>query len=167
MPTLPSGLKLDLHKGLITEPARNGKKAPEGHFWYWLPAPETPPPFGCEDRYDLVPKSAPVPPSRAAAKQYIQVLFEQPDGKYYWRGEMLSEFPKYGVMTSDDIHAWLEWLDTETVQAFFDDVIAQCATQAEINQEGKDYVILQRTRDGDDGTVYGNHIADNPLKSSH
>ena len=165
MPTLPSGLKLALYKGHIMEPDRNWVKAPEGHFWYWVPAEETPPPYVYKDDYELMPESAPVPESREAAGSYIRVLFELPGGGYFWRGEMLSEFPKYGILSDEDQHFWLEWLKTEPVEQFFDSVIAQCATQVEINKEAIGYVTILATSEGEDGTIYGNHITDNPLRN--
>jgi hypothetical protein len=120
MPVLPSGLKLALLIDHIMEPDTNWFRAPEGHFWYWAPAEENPPPFSDKQVSENAPVTAPVPLSREAMKSYVRVCLGIEDGMMYWRGEMLSEFPKYGTLSEEDNMAWQKWLSRDDVDVFLD-----------------------------------------------
>lgn len=113
MPVLPSGLKLALLIDHIMEPDRNWFKAPANSFWLWVPAEENPPPFSPEQVWEQVPQTAPIPSSREMMEKYVRVCIGLENGMMYWRGEMLSEFPKYGTLSEQDSIEWREWLATE------------------------------------------------------
>jgi len=162
--TLPSGIELGLYIGHILEPDRNWFKAPEGHFWYGVPDLEAnQPPFGPDDEWLQKYETAPVPKSRVEAEQYARVCIATADGMMFWRGETLSEFPKYGPLGKEDMKAWLEWLATDTVQNFLDKAIVRAATQAEINKEARDFVVFRVQREEGDWLI-GQKIIDNPTR---
>ena len=167
MPVLPSGLKLALLIDHIMEPDRNWFKAPENHFWLWTPAKENRPPFSPDQVWEQVPETAPIPSSREMMEKYVRVCIGLENGMMYWRGEMLSEFPKYGALSEEDSIEWRKWLETEKVGDFLDHAIEKCKIQAAINQDATGYVVLTDVEDGEDGTHVGNHVVDNPLKNSN
>jgi hypothetical protein len=54
-----------------------------------------PPPYDPHTEIMQIPEHAKAPSSRAQAKQFIRVLEMLENGNYGWRGEWLSDFPKY------------------------------------------------------------------------
>lgn len=161
MPTLPSGLYLAVYKDHILPPDTNWFKAPEGHFWYWTPAPEFPPPFKPEDVSEAVPASAPLPKTREEMAKFVRVVIGLPDGKVYWQGDFLSDFPFFMTLSDEDKQAWDEWVATEAVQEFLDHGIQQCAMQAAINKDAQGYVVTQ----SDDSDTQWKKVI-NPLDDS-
>lgn len=163
--TLPSGIELGLLIAHILGPDRNWFKAPEGHFWYGVPDLEAnQPPFGPEDEWLQKYVTAPVPKSRAEVEQYVRVCIGTDDEMMYWRGETLSDFPKYGPLSKADMKTWLEWLDTDTVKNFLDKAIARAATQAEINKEAQDFVIVTVREEREDWMIC-QKIIDDPTSN--
>ena len=104
MPTLPSGLTIGIgHQAIPKSVGSDWFKCPEGHFWYKRPDISiTPPPYDgtTEILEDWV--HAPVPESIDEVKQYLYVLYRQPDGKFQWRGEWLIEFPQTGQLSKEE-----------------------------------------------------------------
>ena len=93
MPELPSGLNLAITRGALFDHGGNWFKCPDGHFWYWTPAPEMgPPPYDINDEGSSIAQHAPVPTSREEAKRFIQVAELNDSGMYAWRGELLFLF---------------------------------------------------------------------------
>lgn len=166
MPLLPSGLKLALTIDHIMEPDRNWFKSPPGHFWYWTPTEKNIPPFSLDQKLESMPKTAPIPSSREAMECFVRVCIRLENELMYWRGEMLSEFPKYGTLSDEDNKAWREWVNSDKVRAFLDSAIIKCQTQAEINKEAVGYAVF-RGKENDDGVVVGEKIIDNPIKDAN
>lgn len=167
MPTLPSGLKLGLMINHIMEPDRNWFRAPEGHFWYWQPVPEISPPFVPGQELRSRPATAPVPTSRETVAKHIRVGIGREGGRFYWRGETLSEFPQYGSLSEEDAIKWQKWLEIESIQEFMDSVINKCQIQAEINKDATGYAMVTDAIKNDRGSVVGNKVIDDPTKGSH
>ena len=167
MPTLPSGIELALLIDHIMEPDKNWFKAPEGHFWYWTPADENPPPFEPNQVWEGMPITAPIPTSRDEMALYIRVCIGLDNGMMYWRGEMLAGFPSYTELDEDDLNTWSDWVNTAKVQGFIDSAIIKCQTQAEINREATGSAVLQVTEGESNGKIKGTKVIDNPLKNSH
>lgn len=171
MPTLPSGLYLAIDRNHILEPDVNWFRAPKNHFWYWTPAPENPPPFAPEDKWEGVPTNAPVPTTREEMSKFIHVVIGLPNGNMYWQGDFLSDFPFYMQLDQDDLDAWNEWVSSEPVLKFIDETIVECQVQAEVNKDASGHVIIKGavgSKDAkDDDLVEGYKIIDNPLKDSH
>ena len=165
MPTLPSGIELALLTDHIMEPDRNWFKAPEGHFWYWTPADENPPPFNPDQEWEGIPTTAPVPTCREEMAQYIRVCIGLDNGMMYWRGDMLADFPLYGELSEDDLGAWNDWVNTTQVRDFLDSTIIKCQTQAVINKEASGSPVIQSVEGGIDGEIIGAKVIDNPLKN--
>ena len=148
MPLLPSGKDFYIGNVLILEPNNNFFECPEGHFWYQTPdLAINRPPFvrGRQIILDFV--HAPVPKDREEAKRYIQVLIGLEGNAYYWRGEMLSNFPADGELDDADLAAWHEWLESDQTNAFLDKTIELCRAQAESNRYNTSIVGMRTTAD--------------------
>lgn len=167
MPTLPSGIYLALTIDHIMEPDRNWFRAPGGHFWYWTPAPEYSPPFFPDQVWEGMPKTAPIPTSREEAAKFIRVCIGLSNGKMYWRGETLADFPLYSSLSDMDLRAWNDWVATDKVLGFIDSTIIKCQTQAAINLEASGVAIIQGAGENEDGKIQGYKVIDNPVKGSH
>ena len=148
MPVLPSGLKVAIYKDHILPPDKNWFKAPENHFWYWTPAPENPPPFKPSDVWEATPVTAPIPRTREEMKQYIRVVISLPDGKMYWEGDFMTDFPFFRELSDEDIAAWKTWTEREDVGDFLDHGISQCVEQYIANQQAQGFVV-STVRDGE------------------
>ena len=168
MPKLPSGLQLAISKEHILEPDINWFHAPDGHFWYWIPAEEDPPPFGPYHEQIRQPKHAPVPQSKEEMSKFIQVLIMRDDGMYYWLGDYMYEFPfLMKSLSKEDQVAWKKWLDTDPVQAFLDTAIQECQTQSIINKDATGSVTGVVPNDSDSDWINIEHVVNNPLKGKH
>ena len=167
MPELPSGLKLALLIDHIMEPDLNWFKAREGHFWLWVPAPEYPPPFSPSQVWEQFPDTAPVPTTREMVAKYIRVCIGLESGMMYWRGEMLSDFPKYGSLSEEDFVEWSNWLDTQPVKEFLDSAITKCKMQVEVNKDAIGYAVVSDAKESDDGSLRGSKVIDDPTTRSH
>ena len=165
--TLPSGLTLMLDGSHIMEPDRNWFTAPDNYFWYMTPAEETLPPFTRDDSFFRRPETAPVPQSSEGVELYIAVVIGLTDGMVYWRGDMLSGFPKYGMLSKEDDDVWREWLNTNEVKEFLDRMVIRCQTQAEVNKEAIGYAVMTNISENKDGEQVGSKYIDNPLKNSN
>ena len=163
MPTLPSGLYLAIDRQHIMEPDRNWFRAPDNHFWYWSPAPENPPPFKPTDMWEAIPQNAPIPSSREEMSQFIHVVIGLPDGKLFWQGDFLSDFPFFMNLDEADLNAWRQWVASEPVQKFLDDAIIQCKMQAEINKEATGWAVMQ-SHEPDEHGINAHKVIDNPLR---
>jgi hypothetical protein len=169
MPVLSSGLSLAISKDHIMPPDRNWFRAPEGHFWFWVPDEDSIPPFTSGDVVMRKPATAPVPTSRKEMLCFIHVMFQQEDGCYYWRGETLDVFPLYSRLSDEDRTAWQEWLASDQVLSFIDQAMIDCQVQAEINKEAVGWAAVRAdSSDPDeDGFYRGLKEIDNPLKGAH
>ena len=144
MPTLPSGLRLALDTRHIMEPTTNWFRAPEGHFWYWTPDASTKGPpfeFGCNLLQDAV--TAPVPRCVDEVLPFVRVLLIREDNQFYWRGETLADFPRFGDLAEADRVAWSEWAAGESCQEFLARAIAKCRVQAEANQRAQGFAVFR------------------------
>lgn len=172
MPKLPSGLSLAVSRHALFNHGGNWFSCPEGHFWYWEPAPEIgPPPFDPESEIELVAKHAPVPRSREEAKQFIRVLEMRPDGKYGWRGELLNSFPKFFRLDENDASAWESWVKSPGTERFLDDTIEECKKLAKVSENVKGYAVVEEVGDqtpDSKGRIKGNlrvpNVAANELE---
>ena len=63
------------------------------------------------------------------------------DGNYGWRGEWLSDFPKYLTLNELDLIAWERWLNTPDTLAFLDETIEKCSKLATSSQNAVGYVV--------------------------
>ena len=114
-----------------------------------------------------MPSTAPVPTTRKMMEKYIRVGIGREDGKFYWRGEMLSEFPKYGALSEEDGAEWRDWLETLPVEEFLDKAIIKCQQQAEINKDAGGHAVVSEIESSDTGHVLGNKLIDDPTRNSH
>ena len=89
------------------------------------------------------------------------------NGMMYWRGEMLSEFPKYGSLSEEDSAEWRKWLETVPVKEFLDSAIIKCQQQAEINKDARGYAVVSEVENSDNGYLLGNKLIDDPTRNSH
>jgi hypothetical protein len=149
------------------QPDLNWFRAPEDHFWYWAPSEEYSPPFAPDPNMTFDAVTAPIPSTREAMEQFVRVLIYGPDDELYWRGEMLSEFPKYGMLSDEDIKAWLDWLATDDIKEFLDRAIAKCKTQAAINKEASGWAVISAVEDTGRGYHRGYKVVDDPTEGSH
>jgi hypothetical protein len=147
MPELPSGLQLAISRDALFDHGGNWFTCPDGHFWFWVPAPEMgPPPFDLDAEIMQQAQHAPIPSSREEAKQYLRVLEMRPDGKYSWRGEWLSLFPRYTDLDDRDLAAWNEWINRPQTEQFLDATIEECRRLAEVSKNAKGYAVIQEDR---------------------
>jgi hypothetical protein len=144
MPKLPSGLQLAISRDSLFDHEGNWFSCPDGHFWFWAPSPEMgPPPYDLEAEMTSHAVHAPAPEHREEAKKYLRVLEMRPDGKYAWRGEWLSEFPKYTKLDERDLAAWNEWLRGPGVDEFLDATIEECHRLAAISRSARGYAMFR------------------------
>ena len=148
-------MKIALLMDHIMEPDINWFKAPEGHFWFWTPADENPPPFKPEDESENVPTTAPVPDTIESMSNYIRVCIGLDNGMMYWRGEMVSDFPKYGTLSDEDNIFWQEWLKSDAVVNFLNSAILKCKTQSDVNKQATGYAVIQSNGEQDGDQVIG------------
>ena len=142
MPQLPSGLTLALFNGSLIEHEGNWFECPKDHFWFWKAAPEMgPPPYDPHTEIMQIAEHAKAPSSRAQAKQFIRVLEMLENGNFGWRGEWLSDFPRYLTLDELDKIAWERWLNTPDTLAFLDQTIEKCSQLAELSQNAVGYVV--------------------------
>jgi hypothetical protein len=128
----------------LIETDANWFSCPNGHFWYWAAAPEMgEPPFSKDAEVLTMPAHAPVPRNREEAKQFVQVLEMEPDGSGIWRGEWLSEFPKYRHLTFADKIAWDAWLRRQETDQYLDALVERCDGLARRASDAKGYVTLK------------------------
>ncbi|MDA0240639.1 MAG: hypothetical protein O3A84_11530 [Proteobacteria bacterium] len=158
MPDLPSGLNLAISRQALFDHGGNWFKCPDGSFWYWVPDPEIgPPPFDPDDEILLIAEHAPVPETREEAKRFIRVLEMTDDGKYGWRGEILSLFPRYTELDTRDLEAWNAWINRTETENFLDDTIAECQRLAVISQHARGYAMVEGTGEPEqEGWIKGN-----------
>jgi hypothetical protein len=156
MPELPSGLTFYISRDALFDHGGNWFKCPDGHFWYWVAAPEMgAPPYALNGEVSLKAEHAPVPRSRDEMKKFIRVLQKRPDGMAAWGGEWLADFPRYTEMGERDLAAWRTWLAEDKVDRFLDEAIAECERLAEVSRHATGYAVLEdgkegRTSDGRD-----------------
>ncbi len=144
MPELPSGLQLAISRDALFDHGGNWFTCPDGHFWFWVPAPEMgPPPYDLDTEIMLHAQHAPVPATREEAKMYIKVFEMCSDGKYSWRGEWLSLFPRYTELDERDLAAWNDWLNRPQTDQFLDETIEKCHHLAEISRRAQGYAVVQ------------------------
>lgn len=148
MPTLPSGLLLAIDKSSIMPPDTNWFRAPEGHFWYWTPAPENLPPFKPEDVWDAQPATAPVPTTIDEVKQYVRVVIGLPNGNMYWEGDHISDFPSYRTLSDDDLDAWNKWVESAEIRQFLQEAVDDCVRQSIANKQASGVAVIEQTPDG-------------------
>jgi hypothetical protein len=156
MPKLPSGLELAISRDALFDHGGNWSSCPDGHFWYWAPAPEIgPPPY--EPGAEIMQQAAhaPVPKDREEAKKYLHVLEMRPDGKYTWRGEWLFEFPKYTKVDERDLSAWNEWLARPETDRFLDATVEECRRLADVSRSAQGYVVAEPADPPDDNSRPG------------
>jgi hypothetical protein len=150
------------------EPDLNWYRAPEGHFWYWEAADDLSPPFEPNRKIIAKAVTAPIPQNREEMARYIHVGVGLENGKFYWRGEYLSEFPQYGVLSEEDEQAWKEWLESDKARNFIDRAIVKCQVQAEINKDARGHAYVKLVPGPYvDGIVIGSKEIDNPLDKPH
>lgn len=150
MPVLPSGLELAISRHALFDHGGNWFTCPDGHFWYWAPAPEMgPPPFDLWQQIDLEARHAPVPTNRDEVKRFLRVLEMRSDGMFSWRGEWLSLFPRYTNMDDHDLAAWHDWLQRPETDIFFDETIEMCKRLAEISRKASGLAVFERKQGGD------------------
>ena len=129
MSGLPSGLTLAIGEFLI--PDNIGRKFigwPEGYFWY--KKFDDPPSGGYWDSEVLFHYDhAQTPTTIEELFPYVQVFFRQDDGNFYWKGDVLSEFPRYIQLSDEDITAWNRWLETEQ-QEWLNNLLEKCRKQS-------------------------------------
>jgi len=151
MPELPSGLNLAISRLALIDPGRNWFRCPDGHFWYWVPDPELgAPPFELDAEILQVPEHAPVPSNRKEVKRFIQVLEMDEDGRYAWRGEWLSHFPRYTDLDEADLSAWLDWLDVPERTEFLNETIVKCEQLAEKAKRATGYAVFENVGEADE-----------------
>jgi hypothetical protein len=151
MPELPSGLKIGLGYQAIPESVGpNWFQCPEGHFWYKRPdVTITPPPYDGTTSFLEDWVHAPVPETIEEVKQYVYVLYRRDDGKFQWRGEWLSEFPKPGQLAPADEEAWNTWVNGEGNVSFLKKVIDICRRQADLNRQCSGFAIFSAKQSED------------------
>ena len=151
MPKLPSGLQLAVSRDALFDHGGNWFSCPEGHFWFWVPAPEVgPPPYDPETEIMAIAQHAPAPGSREEAKQYLRVLEMRPDGKYSWRGEWLSQFPRDTKLDERDLAAWKEWLIHPQTDQFLDATIEECRRLAQGSKSAQGYAVVEGNNSPED-----------------
>jgi hypothetical protein len=147
MPQLPSGLTLALSRDAVIEHTENWFACPDGHFWFWAPAPELgAPPYSFDTDILQMPEHAAVPTNREEVKAFIRVL-ELHNGLYCWRGEWLADFPKYTTLDAADAAAWHAWLNRPAIDAFLYETIERCAKMAEVARTAVGYVVGTEIKD--------------------
>ena len=158
MPELPSGLQLAVSRDALFDHGGNWFNCPEGHFWFWVPAPEIGhPPYDPNEDIESIAQHAPVPSTREEAKQFIRVLELNDSGLYSWRGEWLSLFPRYTDLDGIDLEAWNAWINRPETDKFLDDTIAECQRLAEISKHARGYAVVEGTNEpAKDGWIPGN-----------
>ena len=143
MPQLPSGISLALSRQALFDHGGNWFNCPEGHFWFWEADPEMgSPPFDLDQEILLVAQHVKAPRDQHEVKQFIQVLEMDGDGTYGWRGEWLSNFPRYFDLCELDAAAWNAWLDRPEMEEFLNDTIAECHRLVEVSRGAKGYATM-------------------------
>lgn len=158
MPELPSGLSFAISRHALFDHGGNWFNCPDGHFWYWVPDPEMgPPPLDPDSEILQIAQHAPVPETREEAKHFIRVLEKRNDGKFGWRGEWLSLFPRCIDLDERDLDAWNDWINNPQSERFIDDTIAECQRLAEVSQRARGFALIQGAGERDrDGWIKGN-----------
>jgi len=109
-----------------------------------------PPPYELDAEIIQVPEHALVPVNREEVRRFIQVLEMDEDGRYAWRGEWLSQFPRYTDLDEADLSAWLEWLDTRERINFLDETVAKCERLAERASSATGYAVFENVGNADE-----------------
>ena len=166
LPEFPSGKKFALSGMHIMEPDKNWFKAPEGHFWYWVPEDDSSPPF--YGKFVQQPAHAPVPTDTSEMLKFIRVFIQNNENEeWYWSGDYAHEFPFVIELSDEDREFYDSFLATdEKLQVFLEEQVIRCATQAEINKDAFGYAVVQSVEEQGD-QLRGQKIIDNPLKKSH
>ena len=142
VPKLPSGRNLAITRGALFDHGGNWVECPDGHFWYWTPAPEMgPPPYDINGEGSSMPQHALVPTTRNEAKQFIQVAELNDSGMYAWGGELLSSFPRYMELDEEDLAAWNDWVNRPETEQFIDDFIIECQRLAEVSRHARGHAV--------------------------
>jgi hypothetical protein len=158
MPELPSGINLAITRGALFDHGGNWSKCPDGHFWYWVPAPEMgPPPYDINEEGENIAEHAPVPTNREEAKRFIQVAQLNDKGMYAWGGEWLSLFPRYLELDDEDLKFWNAWVNRPEIDQFIDEVIIECQRLEEVSRHARGYAVIEGAGEADEnGWVKGN-----------
>ncbi len=142
MPTLPSGLRLALGDKLILKTVeRNFFSCPEGHFWY--KNFDEPPPGGYWDTQGMFAYAhAEVPTTIEELSPYIQVLVKREDDSFYWKGDVLSDFPRYIELSSEDLAAWNVWIRSPELEPWLLGKIETCYEQSIEAQKATGFLVV-------------------------
>ena len=152
MPVLPSGLQLAVSSDALFDHGGNWFNCPDGHFWYWIAAPEMgPPQYDLNAEVTLIAQHAPVPINREEVKLFIRVLEQDTGGMYAWRGEWLSLFPRHIELDDSDLDAWNAWIDRSETNKFLDDTIAKCQRLAEVSERASGYAVVEGSGEPSEG----------------
>jgi hypothetical protein len=140
---LPSGLELGLSADAPFDHQGNWTRCPDGHFWYWVPAPETgSPPFALDYEYLQMPEHAEAPKNRDDVKKFIRVVERGSGGEFGWRGEWLSTFPRWTKLDAGDLAAWNKWIESAETNAFLDKAVVECQRLAEVSRKARGYAVF-------------------------
>lgn len=137
MPTLPSGRALALSKHHIMPAGVVTFRCPEGHFWFQqLDRKICPPPLKPDEEVLCDFVHAPCPATRAEALALLHVLERIGPGSadFHWKGYTVADPEALADLTPEDRAAWDAWVAEPKVEAFLDEVIAECREQAEANR---------------------------------
>ena len=158
MPELPSGVSFAITRSALFDHGGNWFNCPDGHFWFWVPAPEMgPPPYDINGEVENIAEHAPVPTNRQEVKRFITVVQINDNGLYSWGGEWLSLFPRYIDLEERDLAAWITWIERPETTAFLDDTIIECQRLAEVSRQARGYAVVEGVGGPDEnGIVEGN-----------
>lgn len=129
MPLLPSGLNLGISGRALFDHQGNWFKCPPNHIWYSVPDENfNAPPFEPGEVLICDFKSAPCPQTTEITDigRFIHVLEIGETGKVRWRGEWLATFPKYQLLSPEDLEVWWAWVDSEETQNFLVQILQKC-----------------------------------------
>ena len=100
-----------------------------------------------------VAQHALAPKSRDEAKKFIHVLEFSDDTNYVWRGEWLDTFPRFQILSADDIKGWNDWLDGPSGRSFLDKTIEECERLSEVSRHVQGFAVVQSSNES--ATVNG------------
>lgn len=157
MPELPSGLNFAITRDALFDHGGNWFNCPDGHFWFWVPAPVMgPPPYDINGEVETIAQHAPVPTNREEVKRFINVVEMNDAGLYSWGGEWLSLFPRYIDLDELDLAEWNVWISRPETIAFLDDTILECQRLAASSRRARGYAVVESAEKPDvDGVVSG------------
>ncbi len=127
---LPCGLRVVIDDRAPFRFERQPMRPPAGHYWREIPEPTIPRPYRPDLPLRMSFEAIAAPRTIEDALAHCRLLYLDPDGTPFWKGEWAHEFPLFDQLSDKDIQAWRNWLKTDATVDLLEQLIERCRSLA-------------------------------------